>query len=589
MDRIADRICRYSDPCILGGVLGALIFGSKRCFRCILLLLATQAAHLCYADQLDDLACDFWAWRAAEQPVSSDDVNRIEPPAEWVPNWSPAAVGRYNKELEQFETKWKKIDASAWPVARQVDYRLMGSALARVRWELDFTKSWQRNPEFYFDQTLGAYYSLLLRPLPFDERRTRQIVATLNSIPGTIEDGKKNLTDPAAPFARLAVTGLTDVRSRLLKSVHELKPVLSPSTAGDVEGAAERAIKALESFRDWLNDRLPSLSTKTAVGRDSYIFFLKNVALIPFTPEQVLSMGHQEWARSVASQTYEAHRNRDAPELRAFKDEGEQIAAEEKDELAIRQYLESKELLTVPAWMQHYRYQPIPAYLSALGGPGEADDFTGPSRLKENSTRYIVPPALELGYFASTMAKDPRPLIVHEGVPGHYFQLALGWANPDPIRRHYYDSVANEGLGFYAEEMIMNAGLFDDSPHTREIIWNFMRLRALRVEVDVKLALGEFTMEQAADYLKNTVPMDSDTAHAEAAMFASIPGQAISYQIGKLLINDFLASAQRQKGDAFNLRAFHDFLWQSGNVPITLQRWEYLGLKDQLDAVMRLH
>jgi uncharacterized protein (DUF885 family) len=130
--------------------------------------------------------------------------------------------------------------------------------------------------------------------------------------------------------------------------------------------------------------------------------------------------------------------------------------------------------------------------------------------------------------------------------------------------------------------------LFDDSPHTREIIWNFMRLRALRVEVDVKLALGEFSMDQAADYLKATVPMDSDTAHAEAAMFASTPGQAISYEIGKLLIYDFLASAQRQKGEAFSLRAFHDLLWQNGNVPITLQRWEYLGLKDQVEAVDRL-
>jgi hypothetical protein len=55
----------------------------------------------------------------------------------------------------------------------------------------------------------------------------------------------------------------------------------------------------------------------------------------------------------------------------------------------------------------------------------------------------------------------------------------------NPIRRHCYDSVANEGIGFYAEEMMLQAGLFDDNPHTREIIYNFMRLRALRVEVDV--------------------------------------------------------------------------------------------------------
>ena len=555
----------------------------------ILICLASLfTSPLLHADPLDDFARDFWAWRAAEQPVSTDDVNRIERPAEWVPNWSPAAVQHYRQQLEEFQTKWQRLDSSAWPAPRQVDYRLMESALARVRWELDYTRSWQRNPEFYIDQTVGAYFELLLPPPPFDAERTRHIIATLNSIPGTVEDAKRNLTEPAAPFARLALAQLSEIRPHFLKSIQELKPSLSPS-ASDVDAASENAIKALESFRDWLNQRLPTMSSKTAIGREAYVFFLKNVALIPFTPEQLLSMGHQEWARSVASQTYEEHRNQGAPPLQLFKDESQQMAVEEKAEFAVRRYLESKNLLTVPDWVQHYRFLPMPGYLAALGGPGEADDFTGPSRLKETSTRYIDPPSLSLGYFASSMAKDPRPLIVHEGVPGHYFQLALGWANSDLIRRHYYDSGANEGLGFYAEEMMLHAGLFDDSPRTREIIWNFMRLRALRVEVDVNLALGEFTLEQAAEYLKNTVPMDSATSHAEAAAFASTPGQAISYQIGKLLIYDFLASAQRQKGAAFNPRAFHDFLWQNGNVPITLQRWEYLGLKDGIDAVDRLH
>jgi uncharacterized protein (DUF885 family) len=557
--------------------------------RIVFSLAAIFSCPLIYADPLDDLARDFWAWRAVEQPVSGDDVNRIERPADWRPDWSAAAVEAYRHRLEEFEARWKKVDASNGLVQRQVDYRLMGSALARVRWELEVTRNWQRNPEFYIDQTIGAYFELLLPPPPFGKERTAHIVATLDSIPHTLENAKQNLTQPAAPFARLALAQLADIRSRLLKSAQELKPNLDATAAGTLEEVTEKAVSALESYRDWLNQRLPTMPAQTAIGRESYVFFLKNVALIPFTPEQLLSMGHQEWARSVASQTYEEHRNQDAPALTLFKDEAEQITAEEKAETAVRDYLKSKDILTVPDWMSRYRFVPIPAYLSAIGGPGEADDFTGPSRLKENSTRYIAPPSAKLGYFALTMAKDPRPLIVHEGVPGHYFQLALDWANPDPIRRHYYDSGANEGLGFYAEEMMLHAGLFDDSPRTREIIWNFMRLRALRVEVDVKLALGEFTIDQAAEYLNKTVPMDSETAHSEAAAFASTPGQAISYQIGKLLIYDFLASAQRQKGDAFNLREFHDFLWQNGNVPIALQRWEYLGLNDQIEAVEKLH
>jgi hypothetical protein len=404
-------------------------------FGLFLSLTSLLVVPLLNADPLDDLARDFWTWRAMEQPVTADDVNRIERRAGWVPDWSPAVVTRYRQQLAGFESRWKAFASSNWPVSRQVDYRLMGSALARVRWELEFKRSWQRNPEFYVDQTVGAYFELLLPPPPFGRERTLHITATLQAIPRTLEDGKTNLTQPAGPFARLALAQLTDIRSRLLRSIQELKPNLDPTATVGLDAAGEHAAAALESFRDWLNQRLPAMPAQTAIGRDSYIFFLKNVALIPYTPEQLLSMGHQEWTRSVASQTYEEHRNSDVPALPIFKDEAQQMAAEEKAETAVRNYLKSKDILTVPDWMPHYRYQPIPQYIALIDG-GEADDFTGPGRLKENSTRYIAPPSPKLGYFALTMAKDPRPLIVHEGVPGHYFQLALGWANPDPIRRH---------------------------------------------------------------------------------------------------------------------------------------------------------
>jgi uncharacterized protein (DUF885 family) len=549
------------------------------------LLLAILLAPLLHADALDDLARDFWAWRTVEQPVSADDIPRLDRPDGWLPKWSPEAVTHYRQQLSNFEGRWKKLNVASWSVSRQVDYRLIGSALARVRWELHTVCGWQRNPEFYVDQSLGAYYHLLLPPPPFTPKRSQQIVAILNSIPATLENGQENLTKPAAPFAHLALDQLREVRPRLLQSVGALKPLLQGDPSRDINGAAERAATALESYRDWLNQRLPTMSVQTAIGREAYLFFLKNVALMPFTPEQLLTLGRQEWARSVDSQIFEEHRNAGIPQLPLFRDQAEEIAHQEKDELAVRRYLQERGILSVPDWVQHYRFQPMPAYLVPLEGVAEADDFTSPDRLKENSTRYIGPRSPSLGYFALASAKDPRCEIVHEGVPGHYFQVALSWAHPDPIRRHYYDSGANEGIGFYAEEMMLHAGLFDDSPRSREIIWNFMRLRALRVEVDVKLALGEFNIEQAAEYLQNTVPMDARTAQAEAAFFASIPGQAISYEIGKLQINKFLADAQSQQKDGFSLRSFHDFLWQNGNVPIILQRWEYLGLKDEIDLL----
>lgn len=538
------------------------------------------------ADPLDDLAVDFWAWRARYQPLSSDDLPRIERPTDWMPDWSKASISEQRRTLAAFEERWKRIDASKWPVSRQVDYRLTASALARVRWELDITRRFERNPMFYVDQTLGAIFELLLQPPPFDAARSREIVRRMKSIPQIVEDAKINLDRTAAkPFALLAIEELKDVRPRLSRVARELKPLLTKESASQLDAATEQSTVALESFRNWLERRTSSMPSDTAVGREAYLFFLKKVALVPFTPEQLLAMGRQEWERAVAFETYEQRRNEAVAQLSIFPNQAAQIARGESDELAIRKFLDARGLMTVPAWVGHYRNLPLPAYLEPLSSLGVTDDLTSPTRLKEDGISYIPPPTPTLGYFNLSRARDPRPLIVHEGVPGHYFQLVLSWAHENPIRRHFYDSGANEGIGFYAEEMMLQAGLFDDSPRTREIIYNFMRLRALRVEVDVKLALGLFTIEQAARYLEKTVPMDAETARAEAAFFASGPGQAISYQIGKLQIIRFLADARRMQGNSFSLRAFHDFVWKNGNVPIALQRWELLGIRDEINEI----
>lgn len=561
----------------------------KKTFRGLCaVLLACFLAPALHADALDELARDFWAWRAAEMPVSTDDIPRLDRPAGWVPDWSPAAVQSYREQVSRFEQRWSAIDASKWPVPRQVDYRLIGSAIARARWELDYLGAWQRNPNFYLDQTLGAYFHLLLEPPPFPESRGANIVATLNAFSKILTDARSNLTTPVRPFAELAIDQLGDVHPRLLTSVRELKPVLDANAQKQIDAAAESAGRSLDAYKQWLTEKLPSMSSQTAIGAAGYGYFLKNVALLPYSPQQLLEIGRQEWARSVAFQTYEEHRNLGAAELPMPTSLDAEIARERDDELAVRKYLQEKRILTVPVWVQHYAWQPMPAYMKPLEGAAEADDFTSPTRLQQNCVRYMDPPSPDLGYFALADAKDPRTGIVHEGVPGHYFQLSLSWAHPDLIRRHYYDSGANEGIGFYAEEMLLEAGLFDNSPRSREIIDNMVRLRALRVEVDVKLALGEFTIEQAAEYLQKTVPMDSRTAHGEAKFFASSPGQAISYQIGKTQILRFLAEARREQGDKFDLQSFHDFLWLNGNVPIALQRWEYLGLRDDLERLEKM-
>jgi uncharacterized protein (DUF885 family) len=534
------------------------------------LLLANASAA---TQSVDKLANDFWSWRAKYAPFTGDDVNRIERPG-GTRDWSRASIDKQRKDLAEFEARWKKIDPAQSPIAKQVDYKSIGSALARVRWELDVNPRWRRDPNFYIAQTLTALAEALTVPAPYDEAHSREILNRIENIPPILEEAAQNLDNPPVPFASVTIQALEGIRDRLRK----MASLLTASTTlkeGELNGACERAADALEKFQQQLKEKLPRLPQQTALGRDAYVWFLRNVALMPFTPEELLAMGQQEWNRAVAFETFEKNRNQDVPSLKIAADVNSWIKDAAEKEAQIRKFLEEHRILTVPDWIQHYTLRPTPDYLRALGFT-ENDDFTGPSRLRENCVRYVPEPSEKLGYFWHATAMDPRPITVHEGIPGHYFQLCLSWKHEDPIRRHYYDSGANEGIGFYAEEMMLQAGLFDDSPHTREIIYNFMRLRALRVEVDVKLALGEFTLAQAAKYLQEKVPMDEQTARQEAIAFATSPGQAITYQIGKLQIIKFLADGRMQQGEKFNLRSFHDFVWKNGNVPIALQEWELL-------------
>ena len=219
--------------------------------------LAQTKPEIAKTEPLENLANDFWSWRAKYAPFSGDDVNRIERPG-GERDWSRAAIDNHRKELAEFEVRWKKIDASGWPIPQQVDYRLIGSALARVRWELDINPRWKRDPTFYLEQTLTPLVEALTVPAPYDEGRSHEILARLENIPAILQQGEANLEKPPAPFATVAIQALDGVRERL----HKMASALQSSTTlkeQELNAAADHAADALEHFRARLQEKLPSL------------------------------------------------------------------------------------------------------------------------------------------------------------------------------------------------------------------------------------------------------------------------------------------------------------------------------------------
>src|SRR5437667_1732930 len=318
------------------------------------LLLITTMGILPAQDtaSLDKLAADFWTWRATYAPFNGDDVPRMERPG-GVRDWSRASIDKRRKDLANFEARWKKIDASKWPIASQVDYRLIGSALSRVRWELDINPSWRRDPTFYIGQTLTALVEALTIPAPYDETRSREILTRIDNIPSILDQGMQNLQKPPAPFVRVAAQALENIRPHL----HQMASALAKSTTlkeDELYATTDRASDALEKYRMFLQHSIPSLPNETALGRDAYVFFLKKVALMPYSPEELLAIARQEWSRAVAFEAYEANRNKKVPPLKIADNIDNWIKDAAAKELQVREFLESNDILTVPDRDQHY-------------------------------------------------------------------------------------------------------------------------------------------------------------------------------------------------------------------------------------------
>lgn len=534
---------------------------------------------------IQSLASDFFEWRKATQPATEDDILRVERPDSWIPDFSPEALEINKQKYVEYSTRLKNLSNDNWFRSDSVDFLLLHSAIERVNWELNILRSPYRNPDFYVHQTVGAVYELLLIHSPMTDKRMKNIILRLQSISQTVEYAKQNLSEAVEPFAAVALENLSEIRARLYKMRDGLLLISDRNFEDELNKAVEQAAKSLENYKEWIEQNISRMSKDFSVGRENYVYFLRNIALMTNSPEELLLLGKSEWNRSVSFDMFERERNSGLPELNIFTSAEEQIRQERIYEEEIREFLVAKNLMSIPDWIQHYINKKVPPHIEPFTNMGVVDDLTSETRLNEDGVSYIPEPSESMSYFRLATAKDPRPIIIHEGIPGHYFQMVLSWANRNPIRRRFFDSGSNEGIGFYVEELLLQYGLFDDSPRTREIIYSFMRLRALRVDVDINLALDNYTIEDAGKYLSSTVPMDLTTGIDEARFFAYNPGQAITYQIGKLQILNLIADAKILLGDKFDLKDYHDYMMQNGNVPIALQRWEYLGLKDEIEKL----
>jgi hypothetical protein len=538
----------------------------------VAMLAASQAASTAARPELVEI---FDAARALRQPALVDGI----------PDYTPAAVERQRASLAELRARFDRLDPAAWPVGDQVDYLIVRSSLDMLEYGLHVYRATSRSPNFYLSSissfglssgaTLSRLGQLVRQPPPFDEARARAVLDHMRNIPRILDQAKANLTEPTQEMSRWALPTLAGARESSRRFAETLAPHFPPALATELGPAAEAMGAAFEDYRAWIDARLPTMVRAQPVGRALYDWLLRRVWLLPYDADEILQFGEQEYGRYLSFTAFEEARNRGLPVPQRAATTAEYAAMTEADERKIRRFLVEKDALTIPEFVGPYRRTLMPPYMVAFSLWAGLSGYSMPGN---GAMKYSVPedhPYVDT-YWEAIMRVDASTNIFHDGIPGHHFQGVVSARHPSPIRSRHTERFKSEGWSTYWEETALQLGFYDDRPRSRELIYNFLRLRALRVIVDVKMALGEMTADEGTAALM-TVPMDRRIASEEADDFFAAPTGGIVYQIGKMQIERLLGERKRQLGDRFSLRTFHDELVGAAWVPLELTRWEMTG------------
>lgn len=179
-------------------------------------------------------------------------------------------------------------------------------------------------------------------------------------------------------------------------------------------------------------------------------------------------------------------------------------------------------------------------------------------------------------YFVNTTNLDKRPLYelealsLHEGVPGHHFQIALSQELPLPNFRKYGGFTAFvEGWGLYSERLGLEVGFYQ-TPYTNFGRLSYEMWRACRLVVDTGMHAKGWSRQQAIDYMAANTGLSLKNITTEVDRYITWPGQALAYKIGELKIRELRAIAERELGERFDIRNFHDQILSNGSLPLNL-------------------
>ena len=525
---------------------------------------------------LHKLANDYYVWRNENYPVRSSDAG-LHTWDDRLTDYSPAKIAERQQHVHALLEKVRAMKTDNWPKDERIDWILFRAQLEEVEFGNRVLKFERTNPQVYVGDCTNGIFSLLKKEYDMPRNRARAATARLKQMPALLTQGLSNLQNPVKLYAQLAIQSARSIDPLLNNSLMALDVDLSPNEHGELINARDAALAALHSYADELERRLPKMVDFAPMGEANYNYYLKHVLLLPLDAGQVEMIGRVELARYRALEALLPDPKLADPDPKRSAnippDQASFLKAYESREQEMISFLKDHGLVTLPDYLGPFQIRQLPEAFK----PTSPGGFMNPPGIYDkDSTGFFFIPTYNpqsKNFYIRAAIEDPRPILGHEGIPGHFLQLSIAKHLSDEIRRQHEDGVFVEGWALYGEEMLMRTGLYPNNSAAQGQILRLSRYRAARIGVDVNLHTGRWTFEQAVKYFMEAGGLDREAAEGEAAGAASSPTQKISYIIGKWQIMNLLGRYKDRQGENFRLGQFHDELIKNGSLPVSVIEW----------------
>lgn len=536
------------------------------------------------------LADDYYNWRNQQYPVASSDAG-LHTWDSKLADYGLSALLARRLHVKEVLANVNAMRTDTWSKDDRIDWLLFRAQLEGVAFfdrVIDFEET---DPQTYVNECSNGIFSLLKKD--YDTPRNRSLAATarLKQMPFVIEHGKQNLNKPVRLYAQLAIDSARSIDSLFNDSLMTLAKDLPPAEKTELTKARDAALASIHGFADYLEKRLPGMPPFKPMGEANYNYLLKNIYLLPLNANQVEMLGQTELARARAAEAMLPDPSLADPNPQRAKvipkDQNDFLKAYESRQAEMIAFLKENKLVTLPAYLGRFEIRQLPEAFKPtspggfMNAPGVYD--------KDPAGFYFIPTynPQSKNFYIRAAIEDPRPILGHEGIPGHFLQLSIANHLTDEIRRQHSDGIIIEGWALYGEEMLTRTGLYPANSASQGQVLRLSRYRAARIGVDVNLHTGRWTFEQAVKYFMEAGGLDREAAEGEAAGAAASPTQKITYITGKWQIMRLLGKYRDQKGNDFRLGQFHDDLIKNGSLPLSIVEWILLDDRSSLDQALK--